>query len=194
MVLDARVCRARLLRLLAGRLTRLLDHDLAWLLVDHLPGLLGHDLAWLLVDHLPGLLVDHLPWLLGLDHGLLVAREHHSICGLVNDVHDVLGHVLALGSILPQAPEGMHIDDDPDQNPEDPGVPIPPIEEECEAEKEERGGPPADLSSNEQNRPDLNQGAARLAEGCQPHQSGNTLRQAENSPVAISRCQLWPAI
>jgi hypothetical protein len=177
LVLDAWVCRARLLRLLAGRLT----------------GLLGHDLAWLLVDHLPGLLDHGLTRLLGLNHGLLVAREHHSICSLVNDAHDVLGHVLALGSILPQAPEGMYIDDDPDQNPEDRGVPIPPFEEEREAEKEERGGPPADLSSNEQNRPDLNQGAARLAEGCHPHQSGNTLRQAENSRVAISRCHPWLA-
>ena len=185
MVLDAWVCRARLLRLLAGRLPGLLDHDLAWLLIDHL--------AWLLDHGLTRLLVDHLTRLLGLNHGLLVAREHHSICSLVNDAHDVLGHVLALGSILPQAPEGMYIDDDPDQNPEDRGVPIPPFEEEREAEKEERGGPPADLSSNEQNRPDLNQGAARLAEGCHPHQSGNTLRQAENSRVAISRCHPWLA-
>ena len=64
----------------------LLDHDLTGLLVQDLTGLLVHNLSGLLVDH--GLLVD----------------------SLIRDAH---GPGRFLSTILPDAPEGVHIEDYP---------------------------------------------------------------------------------
>jgi len=148
------------------------------LLAGRLTGLLGHDLAWLLDHGLTRLLVDHLPGLRGLNHGLLVARLHHS--RLLNE--RLGGRVCALG-ILPQAAEGMHIEGDPGDvgwSHQDPG----PAFERCfKAEKDDRHVETDDLSAKEHKGPCFVQGAACIAEGWQPQYSGNTLHQAKNAQI-----------